>query len=231
MTPLVVVDADVLGRQRTGDETYVRNLLRELGRLLELRIAAVTRRPDLVPDGIEPGERRTRVQELRMAWALPRSRRRRLGADLVHTQYALPLRSPCPAVVTVHDVSFAREPELIVARTGSCSARSCLEPSAAPPASSRSPRGRSEISSTSPPIPRTRSASPRTASTRSSTLVTQCHKATTRSPWGRSNPGRTSSRRSRRPPRPGFRSSSPGRRRTLRSQRSFAAAARGSRAT
>jgi len=28
--PLVVIDADVLGRQRTGDETYVRNLLREL---------------------------------------------------------------------------------------------------------------------------------------------------------------------------------------------------------
>ena len=27
---LVVVDADVLGRERTGDETYVRNLLREL---------------------------------------------------------------------------------------------------------------------------------------------------------------------------------------------------------
>ena len=28
--PLVVVDADVLGRRRTGDETYVENLLREL---------------------------------------------------------------------------------------------------------------------------------------------------------------------------------------------------------
>ena len=28
--PLVVVDADVLGRSRTGDETYVLNLLREL---------------------------------------------------------------------------------------------------------------------------------------------------------------------------------------------------------
>jgi hypothetical protein len=27
---LVVVDADVLGRRRTGDETYVRNILRAL---------------------------------------------------------------------------------------------------------------------------------------------------------------------------------------------------------
>ena len=34
---------------------------------------------------------------------------RRLGAALVHSQYALPLRCPCPAVVTVHDLSFERE--------------------------------------------------------------------------------------------------------------------------
>ena len=56
---LVVVDADVLGRQRTGDETYVRNLLRTLpapAAEAGLRIAAVTRRPDLVPDGVEPLE-------------------------------------------------------------------------------------------------------------------------------------------------------------------------------
>ena len=30
--PLVLVDADVLGRHRTGDETYVTHLLRELPR-------------------------------------------------------------------------------------------------------------------------------------------------------------------------------------------------------
>ena len=73
--PLVVVDADVLGRSRTGDETYVLNLLRELpapAAAAGLRIAAVTRRPDLVPAGIEPIELATRSQELRMAWALPR---------------------------------------------------------------------------------------------------------------------------------------------------------------
>jgi glycosyltransferase involved in cell wall biosynthesis len=115
VTRLVVVDADVLGRQRTGDETYVRNLLRELAALVpdaRLRIAAVTRRPDLVPDGVEPVELATRVQELRMALTLPHLLRR-LGADLVHTQYALPLRSPCPGVVTVHDLSFVREPGLL----------------------------------------------------------------------------------------------------------------------
>ena len=57
MSRLVVVDADVLGRQRTGDETYVLNLLRHLpgpAAAAGLRIAAVTRRPDLVPEGVEP---------------------------------------------------------------------------------------------------------------------------------------------------------------------------------
>lgn len=108
MTPLVVVDADVLGRQRTGDETYVANLLRELshlGPVAGLRLAAVTRHPELVPHGIQPVALPARFQELRMAWSLPRLLRR-LGAALVHTQYALPLRCPCPAVVTVHDLSF-----------------------------------------------------------------------------------------------------------------------------
>jgi glycosyltransferase involved in cell wall biosynthesis len=105
---LVVVDADVLGRHRTGDETYVRNVLRALpapAAAAGLRIAAVTRHPELVPDGVEPIVLATSSQELRMAWTLPRLLRR-VGADLVHTQYALPLRCPCPAVVTIHDLSF-----------------------------------------------------------------------------------------------------------------------------
>ena len=52
----MVIDADVLGRQRTGDETYMTALLRELAGTPDLRLAAVTRRPDLVPDRIEPLE-------------------------------------------------------------------------------------------------------------------------------------------------------------------------------
>jgi glycosyltransferase involved in cell wall biosynthesis len=113
--PLVVVDADVLGRRRTGDETYVLNLLRGLAPLMSeagLRIAAVTRHPELVPDGIEPVALQTPVQELRMAVAVPRLLRR-LGAALGHFQYALPLFSPCPSVVTIHDLSFVREPALM----------------------------------------------------------------------------------------------------------------------
>ncbi len=109
------MDADVLGRKRTGDETYVRNLLRELPPLAEaagISLAAVTRRPDLVPAGVDPVEVGIRSQALRMALSLPRTLRR-LGAVLCHTQYALPVRAPCHCVVTVHDLSFEREPELM----------------------------------------------------------------------------------------------------------------------
>ena len=105
--PLVVIDADVLGRQRTGDETHVLNLLRHLPSAADgrLRFAAVTRRPDLVPEGVGPVLVGTRPQELRMAWAVPRVLRK-LRPALAHFQHALPLRCPCPGVVTIHDLSF-----------------------------------------------------------------------------------------------------------------------------
>jgi glycosyltransferase involved in cell wall biosynthesis len=114
VTPLVVVDADVLGRERTGDETHVQNLLRRLPAAADgaFRFAAVTRHPELVPGGVEPLALGTRSQELRMAWSLPRLLRRRRPA-LAHFQYALPLSCPCPAVVTVHDLSFERHPGLM----------------------------------------------------------------------------------------------------------------------
>jgi glycosyltransferase involved in cell wall biosynthesis len=116
--PLVIVDADVLGRNRTGDETYVLNLLRELPAVAAsagLRVGAVTRFPELVPAGVEAIELRVRSQELRMAWALPRLLRER-DAALVHTQYALPVRCPCPVVVTIHDLSFERDATLMSRR-------------------------------------------------------------------------------------------------------------------
>jgi glycosyltransferase involved in cell wall biosynthesis len=113
--PLVVIDADVLGRQRTGDETHVAGLLRELAGAPGLRLAAVTRRPELVPGGIEPLELPARSQVLRMAARLPRLLRR-LRPALAHFQHSLPLTCPCPAVVTAHDLSFERDPSLMSLR-------------------------------------------------------------------------------------------------------------------
>ena len=109
----VLLDADVLGRQRTGDETYVRNLLRELpGAAPDLRFAAVTRKPELVPPGVEPIELAAGSQEWRMAWSLPRLVRR-LRPRIAHFQHSLPLFSGGRSVLTVHDLSFEREPGLM----------------------------------------------------------------------------------------------------------------------
>ena len=116
MNPLVVIDADVLGRQRTGDETYVENLLRALPAAgAGLRFAAITRRPELVPPGVEPIALPARVQELRMAVRLPLLLRR-LRPALVHFVHALPPWLPCPAVLTVQDLSFERDASLMGAR-------------------------------------------------------------------------------------------------------------------
>jgi glycosyltransferase involved in cell wall biosynthesis len=112
----VLIDADVLGRQRTGDETYVENLLRQLPSAApDLRFAAVTRHPDRVPEGIEALELAAGSQELRMAWKLPRLLRR-LRPRVGHFQHALPLRPVGRTVLTVHDLSFERDPTLMPRR-------------------------------------------------------------------------------------------------------------------
>ncbi|MDX6513791.1 MAG: hypothetical protein QOE36_3295 [Gaiellaceae bacterium] len=111
--PLVVIDADVLGRERTGDETYVERLLHELpAHSAGLRLAAVTRRPDLVPDGVEAIPLETRRQVLRMSWMLP-ALLRHVRPALFHGIHALPPSLRCPAVLTVQDLSFERDPDLM----------------------------------------------------------------------------------------------------------------------
>jgi glycosyltransferase involved in cell wall biosynthesis len=111
--PLVVIDADVLGRQRTGDETYVENLLRELPAYASgLRLVAVTRHPQLVPEGIEPLELPARNQIARMSIGFPRLLRR-LRPAAAHFQHALPLGHRGPTVLTIHDLSFERHPGLM----------------------------------------------------------------------------------------------------------------------
>jgi glycosyltransferase involved in cell wall biosynthesis len=110
---VIVIDADTLGRRRTGDETYVRELLRALPRDLDL--AAVTRRPDLVPEGVRAVELQSSVQELRMLWAMPRLLRR-LRPSLAHFVHAIPPGLPCPSVLTVQDLSFERDKTVMGAR-------------------------------------------------------------------------------------------------------------------
>ncbi|HVA29825.1 MAG TPA: glycosyltransferase family 1 protein [Gaiellaceae bacterium] len=111
--PLVVLDADVLGRRRTGDETYVTELLRALPAVGDgLRFAAITRHPELVPPGIEPIAMPARLQELRMAVRVPLLLRR-LRPALAHFVHSLPPFLPCPAILTVQDLSFERDASLM----------------------------------------------------------------------------------------------------------------------
>jgi glycosyltransferase involved in cell wall biosynthesis len=110
---VILLDADVLGRNRTGEETYVLNLLRQLPAAApDLRFAAVTRHPELVPEGVDAVPLTTGSQELRMAWTLPRLLRR-LRPELLHTQHALPLGWHGKSVVTLHDLHFERHPEVM----------------------------------------------------------------------------------------------------------------------
>jgi alpha-1,3-rhamnosyl/mannosyltransferase len=110
-TPLVVIDADVLGRERTGDETYVEQLLHNLPALgVDLRYAAITRHPELLPSTIEPIVLRTRSQELRMAVRMP-ILLRRVRPAVAHFLHALPPFCPCPTIVTVQDISFENDPQ------------------------------------------------------------------------------------------------------------------------
>ena len=111
--PLVVIDADVLGRQRTGDETYVANLLRELPAFADgLRLAAVTRNPELIPEGVEPIPLAARSQPLRMAIRLPLLLRSRQPA-VAHFIHVVPPAWRGRSLITVQDLSFERFPGLM----------------------------------------------------------------------------------------------------------------------
>src|SRR4051794_9827620 len=107
--PTVTFDADVLGRQRGGEETMVRGLLDGLASIdLPFRVLAYVRdtaalppRGRVTPVAVPVGSNYARV-----AYALPR-RLRRDRPDLHHGNYVLPPRLPCPAVLTVSDCSWA----------------------------------------------------------------------------------------------------------------------------
>ena len=106
---MIAIDADVLGRNRTGEETYVLNLLRQLPTVApDLAFGAITRHPELVPAGVEAIELPASSQELRVAWSLPRLLRR-LAPELAHFQHVVPPLCRGVSVVTLHDLHFERD--------------------------------------------------------------------------------------------------------------------------
>ncbi|HEX5266202.1 MAG TPA: glycosyltransferase family 1 protein [Acidimicrobiales bacterium] len=110
--PDVVIDADVLGRQRTGDETHVHQLLVGLADGDPgLTVGAVTRWPAMVPEGVTAYQLDPVHQLTRMIWQLPRLLGR-IRPRLAHFQYVVPPLYRGRSVVTVHDLSYELLPEL-----------------------------------------------------------------------------------------------------------------------
>jgi glycosyltransferase involved in cell wall biosynthesis len=107
------IDAHAIGRHLTGNEVYVRSLLREF--------AEIDRHSEFLAYISEPGAEkwipeRFQVRRVasnpytRLGWDLARLTRAD-RPDLIHVQYTAPLLGRVPIVVTVHDVSFLEHPE------------------------------------------------------------------------------------------------------------------------
>jgi len=108
-----------VGYRSAGVHQYIYHLLRHLGKSGDsLRYTVMLGESALPPDVTlavlrsrwPTGRAAVRVawEQLVQPWAL-----RRIGADLVHGPvFVVPLLAPCPAVVTIHDLSFIRFPHL-----------------------------------------------------------------------------------------------------------------------
>jgi glycosyltransferase involved in cell wall biosynthesis len=111
------VDAHAIGQHLTGNEVYVRSLLRgfaEIDRESEffayVSVAAAER---WIPGRFQV--RRVAANPYhRLGWDLGRLVRAD-KPDLLHVQYTAPLFCSTPTVVTVHDVSFLEHPEFFTA--------------------------------------------------------------------------------------------------------------------
>jgi len=107
------VDAHAIGRYLTGNEVYVKNLLRGFAALdRDSEFIAYLSSEDAaawVP-GRFPYRRVAANPFLRLGCDLSRKLLQD-RPELVHVQYTAPLVCPVPCVVTVHDVSFLEHPE------------------------------------------------------------------------------------------------------------------------
>jgi glycosyltransferase involved in cell wall biosynthesis len=110
----------MIGSRETGNETYVATLAPALACQDGIRCVAAIEPGATPPDGW--GSNQPTVARLgragdwaRLTYTLPQLCRD-WQADILHVTYNAPFISPCPVVVTVHDVLFQRYPEFFSAR-------------------------------------------------------------------------------------------------------------------
>jgi len=110
----VALDAHVVGRRQTGNETYVVNLGAALAARTDVETLAYVDVGTRWPDGM-PAPRlrslRLRAPQLRIPVELP-YRAKTDKADLLHVQYVRPPVVRMPVVTAIHDVSFEDLPGL-----------------------------------------------------------------------------------------------------------------------
>ena len=103
----VALDAHVVGRRKTGNETYIVNLAEALAELDDVApivyLDAGTPWPR--PSPIERRDLHWRAPQLRLPLELP-FRAKRDGAQLLHVQYVAPPIARLPVITAIHDVSF-----------------------------------------------------------------------------------------------------------------------------
>lgn len=111
------IDVHAVGGQLTGNETYISNLVRTLGKVPgDEEYVLYYRSPAGAALACSPR------QQARPLWPvchhpIPRllvgfaRQLERDAVDLVHVQYVGPVTAPCPMVVTIHDLAFLHFPE------------------------------------------------------------------------------------------------------------------------
>ena len=112
------LDAHVVGRRKTGNETYVVNLATALAQRADVQPLAYVDSGVTwpLPDGPETRELNWRSSFLRIPVELP-TRARRDNCDLLHVQYVAPPIARLPLVTAIHDVSFEDVPGLFPRHT------------------------------------------------------------------------------------------------------------------
>ena len=107
------VDAHAIGRHLTGNEVYIRSLLKAFAaRERDCEFVAYVS-SDEARAAVPASIRTRRVAAnpfIRLGFELG-TRTREDRPDLLHVQYTAPLACSVPVVVSVHDVSFLEYPE------------------------------------------------------------------------------------------------------------------------
>jgi glycosyltransferase involved in cell wall biosynthesis len=114
----VALDAHVVGRHKTGNETYIVGLAEALGRREDVE-------PIVYLDAHAAWPRSTKLRRRDLRWKAPYLRvpielpirAKRDGAELLHVQYVAPPIARLPVVTAIHDVSFEDIPGLFARST------------------------------------------------------------------------------------------------------------------